>query len=133
MRRGENYYRYAYHNVEMHPMRGYEFFVVGGDPWIRIYDRRSIRESLFSLMRNGRFDFLGQNYGCLKRLRPSHMKLKNERLTFPPSSAKYSWNGSEIVSVYRGMEVYVFCADKNEDSYLETKSFSGHSDSVYEC
>jgi hypothetical protein len=117
------------HGVEVHPIWPHEFFVFGPDVFIRIYDRRNMPEGLPSMEGQGGLDFGRSSTGCLKKLRPSDVKFNNHG-KFVPESAKYNWNGSEIVSIYDQMEVYVFSADQDQQT-CEMKWFAGHSDGVY--
>jgi WD40 repeat protein len=90
-------------NVCINPTRPHEFMIGGGDPIIRIYDRRMIV---------GVDDPKKQS--CLRRLTPSTINSTGNSQNYYVSGLSYNHDGSQILVSYVGENVYTFSSEPPE-------------------
>ncbi|KAL8612271.1 hypothetical protein ACOMHN_038183 [Nucella lapillus] len=105
----ENDNKVPLYSIHSNPVNPYQFLTSGRDPYVRMYDKRKINESV--------------NSGIVKKYCPKH--LDNSSLKTNVTCACYSFNGSEIIGSYNDEDIYLF-DNTGSDSTDAVRRYSGH-------
>ncbi|XP_013778466.1 DDB1- and CUL4-associated factor 8-like [Limulus polyphemus] len=105
----ENDKKVPLYTVFSNPMNSYEFGIGGTDHFVRIYDKRNIREDI-----------------PMKKFSPRH--LIDSDLHANVTCLVYNYNGSEILATYNDEDIYIFDTSQSDGAeYIHR--YQGHRNS----
>eukprot|EP00761_Pharyngomonas_kirbyi_P013561 gb/GECH01013590.1/.p1 GENE.gb/GECH01013590.1/~~gb/GECH01013590.1/.p1 ORF type:complete len:397 (+),score=113.05 gb/GECH01013590.1/:1-1191(+) len=119
-------------SVSINPMKPNYFIIGGGDPYVRLYDRRMIRPIPAHASRHN--DDEEYRYGCVKKVAPSAIVAKhseeNDGLTPHITGVRYNSRGTKAICTYSGDDIYLFDIHADSPESFNVQHLSTTSEST---